>query len=44
MLAAVRDALAGSPGTTVIEAPERASGRAYYRGLCFKVFAARAGR
>ncbi len=43
VLAAVRSVLAGSPGTTVTEAPERESGRAYYRGLCFKVFAARAG-
>ena len=43
VLAAVRSALAGWPGTTVTEAPERESGRAYYRGLCFKVFAARAG-
>ena len=43
VLAAVRDVLAGSPGTEVTEAPERESGRAYYRGLCFKVFAAQAG-
>jgi hypothetical protein len=43
VLAAVRGALAGLPGTTVTEAPERESGRAYYRGLCFKVFAGRAG-
>jgi hypothetical protein len=42
VLAAIRSALAASPGTEVTEAPERASGRAYYRGLCFKVFAARA--
>jgi hypothetical protein len=41
VLAAIRSVLAGSPGTEVTEAPERASGRAYYRGLCFKVFAAR---
>jgi hypothetical protein len=38
VLAAIRSALAASPGTEVTEAPERASGRAYYRGLCFKVF------
>ena len=43
VLAAVRDVLADSPGTEVTEAPERESGRAYHRGLCFKVFAARAG-
>ena len=28
-------------GVEVTEAPERESGRAYYRGLCFKVFAGR---
>lgn len=43
VFAAVRDMLAVSPGTEVTEAPERASGRAYYRGLCFKVFASSAG-
>jgi hypothetical protein len=43
VLAATRDVLAGSPAAVVTEAPERESGRAYYRGLCFKVFAARAG-
>lgn len=44
VLAATRDVLAGSAGAEVTEAPERESGRAYYRGLCFKVFAARAGK
>ncbi len=43
LLTAIRDMLAGSPGIEVTEAPERESGRAYYRGLCFKVFAARGG-
>ena len=43
VLAATRDLLGGSLAAEVTEAPERASGRAYYRGLCFKVFAARAG-
>src|SRR5262249_60409052 len=30
--------------TEVIQAPERQSGRAYYRDLCFKVFAAAGGQ
>jgi hypothetical protein len=42
VLAAARDELAGMSGVEVVEAPERQSGRDYYRGLCFKVFA-RAG-
>jgi len=37
--AAARHELAGQPGIAVTDAPERQSGRAYYRGLCFKVFA-----
>jgi len=38
-LLAVREGLAGLAGVEVTDAPERESGRAYYRGLCFKVFA-----
>jgi hypothetical protein len=44
VFADVRDALAGRAGTEVVEAPERESGRAYYRGLCFKVFAGTDGK
>jgi hypothetical protein len=35
---AVRHEFADAPGVDVVDAPERESGRAYYRGLCFKVF------
>jgi hypothetical protein len=38
VLAAMRSAFAGHRGVEVLAAPERESGRAYYRGLCFKVF------
>lgn len=37
--AALTADLAGLPGLDITEAPERESGRAYYRGLCFKVYA-----
>jgi hypothetical protein len=40
----VKDALGAMMFTDVVEAPERESGRAYYRGLCFKVFAAAGGQ
>ena len=43
VMAALTAELAGLPGIDLKEAPERESGRAYYRGLCFKVFA-RSGR
>ena len=39
VLAALSVQLGGLPGIDITEAPERESGRAYYRGLCFKVFA-----
>ncbi len=39
VLAALTPELAGLPGIDITEAPERESGRAYYRGLCFKVYA-----
>jgi hypothetical protein len=39
VLAALVAELAGMPGIDITEAPERKSGRAYYRGLCFKVYA-----
>jgi hypothetical protein len=35
--AAVAAALAGVRGASVVDAPERSSGRGYYTGLCFKV-------
>jgi hypothetical protein len=35
--------LAALPGIDITEAPDRASGRAYYRGLCFKVLASSGG-
>ena len=41
ILAAVREQLDALPNIEVTEAPERESGRAYYRCLCFKVFARR---
>jgi hypothetical protein len=43
VLAAVTTELAGMSAIEVTEAPDRESGRAYYRGLCFKVYA-RSGR
>ena len=39
VLAAVTTQFAGLPGIDITEAPERESGRAYYRDLCFKVYA-----
>jgi len=38
ILAAVEDVFAGVAGVQVADAPERESGRAYYRCLCFKVY------
>jgi hypothetical protein len=43
ILAAVSDEFAGLPAVSVRDAPERSSGRAYYRCLCFKVFATFSG-
>ncbi len=43
ILAAISAEFAGRRGVGVTEAPERESGRAYYRDLCFKVFADRGG-
>jgi hypothetical protein len=43
ILAAVRDEFAGLLGVEVRDAPERSSGRAYYRCLCFKVYATFSG-
>jgi hypothetical protein len=40
----VRDALADLAATDVVEAPERETGLAYYRDLCFKVFASAGGQ
>ena len=44
VFAEIKDALADLDRTEVSEAPDRASGRAYYRDLCFKVYASAAGR
>src|SRR5262249_52434357 len=38
VLAALSARLGGLPGIDITEAPERESGRAYYRGMCFKVY------
>ncbi|MEV6171950.1 hypothetical protein AB0L99_27530 [Streptomyces sp. NPDC051954] len=35
----IRGDLAALPGTSVIEDPDRATGRGYYTGICFKIFA-----
>lgn len=43
VLAAVAAELGGLPGLDIAEAPDRQSGQAYYRGLCFKVLAGSAG-
>jgi hypothetical protein len=39
----VRNELAGLAGIQVVDAPERESGRSYYRGLCFKVYGVSGG-
>ena len=44
VFADVKDALAGLAATEVVEAPERESGLAYYRDLCFKVFGSAGGQ
>jgi hypothetical protein len=41
---AIRAALSGRPDVWVDEDPDRASGRGYYIGLCFKVFTTIAGQ
>ena len=38
----VRHDLAGLPGVEVLEDPDRTSGRGYYEGLCFKIYAVNA--
>lgn len=38
ILAAVEQEFVGKAGVRVVDAPERESGRAYYRCLCFKVY------
>ena len=40
----VLDDLAGLPGVNAFEDPHRTSGRGYYTGLCFKIYADVAGR
>ncbi|MFI5532900.1 hypothetical protein ACIA8O_30630 [Kitasatospora sp. NPDC051853] len=37
LLEHVRTELAGTPGLDVVEDPDRATGRGYYSGLCYKV-------
>jgi hypothetical protein len=44
VFADVMHALAGLADTDVVEAPERETGMAYYRDLCFKVFASARGQ
>jgi len=44
VFAQVENALGKLASTEVIQAPERQSGRAYYRDLCFKIFAAAGGQ
>jgi len=44
VFADVKDALADLAATDVVEAPERETGLAYYRDLCFKVFASASGQ
>jgi hypothetical protein len=36
--------LAGTPGVDVLDDPDRTTGRGYYTGLCYKVYAAIAGQ
>ena len=43
-LAVLADAFADAERVTVVDDAGRASGRGYYTGVCFKVFAGRAGR
>jgi hypothetical protein len=44
VLAQVRSALAGSPGIDIIDDPDRTSGRGYYAGLCYKIYAVIGGQ
>jgi len=39
ILAAIAAEFGGAANTDVVDAPDRRSGRGYYRGLCFKIFA-----
>jgi hypothetical protein len=39
ILARARAALADEPGADIIDDPDRATGRGYYTGLCYKIFA-----
>ena len=39
IVAAVRRALDATAAVTCVDDPERASGRGYYQGFCFKVYA-----
>ena len=44
VLERMRHDLAGLPGVEVCEDPDRATGRGYYTGLCFKVYASIGGQ
>lgn len=44
ILTRTRNALAGTPGVDVLDDPDRATGRGYYTGLYYKVYAAIAGQ
>ena len=39
VLARTRTELAGTPGLDIVDDPGRATGRGYYTGLCYKIFA-----
>jgi len=43
ILERTREALAGQPGVHVLDDPGRTTGRGYYTGVCFKVYATIAG-
>jgi hypothetical protein len=43
-LTRIRNALAGTPGVDVLHDPDRTTGRGYYTGLCYNVYAAIAGQ
>jgi hypothetical protein len=44
IVARIRGELAGSPDVDVIDDPDRTTGRGYYTGLCYKVYATIAGQ
>ncbi|MFI9789126.1 hypothetical protein ACIHEI_37270 [Kitasatospora sp. NPDC051984] len=44
VLARTRTELAGTPGVDIVDDPDRATGRGYYTGLCYKIHATVHGR